>query len=809
MEESEKGASTSKKKEKMSLLDEDISKEFLSSWKSISVTDDDSFNFDTVTKGNKKAYDFGKLDMDFSLEGELDMISSFKVDMPGLDFSAPSKKSTGRSEWKSVEGNHQGKQDSVSPGFYFNELDDFFLESPLNKGGNKSNKEEGGEEFGYSNKNECCDSEIQLDDDNGALKATITKKTSELEDAGKSASEILISSQDDLYFTHGNNPSKSANLLDKVESMGVQICDEKTLTVTAQETDQLCHIAEKTSPKLSYCRPKEEDQSHLANKTTSKQSSAKLKTHDVSVQTLSGNHSTQAVISEQMVACSLDEKLDDGSYNIVDDLASYPGNMMLKDASSEQTTKSKNLTSKMSELRSYDIQGKMDCSRKVKGDLDTSATKVSRMMPHETYSGAENQIATSKLVQALVGRSLLKDNASAISQSKIPVAQDKSYSSLNQAFPARTKLATLGRNKLETVCLGSAAGSKQNDIKLTGNPIPHASKGNSAPHSSEGNTKDHVASRERCHGAAEKISDKLGVNSKTHDGQMTNHGPVLFGSEKNLKDDKSCGLEVQSSISLEWVNKHSYQDCEKLKPTKSSIKSIQNLKVSPIEGSKLTFVRAGMKMLPDLSRMKSSRTIIAEKNHPASSTGREETKSLGNSDKIYKSHMNSNMCHSIGTVNQASITPSFKRKTSEASDTCHVTLPSPKRLIAGDNRGFKEVSKEVVEEAQTGEHLFDRSAKHVSDDLLISTFDLPCAANVVELGMPLSIKSDINVQKAEAFTKGLEDLCSTLERQHEEAKELLVRAIVNDNNLLLLNHPIYQPKIILPASFVVSASIIS
>lgn len=34
-----------------------------------------------------------------------------------------------------------------------------------------------------------------------------------------------------------------------------------------------------------------------------------------------------------------------------------------------------------------------------------------------------------------------------------------------------------------------------------------------------------------------------------------------------------------------------------------------------------------------------------------------------------------------------------------------------------------------------------------------------------------------------------------LKKKHEEAKEILVRAIVNNNNLLMVNHPVYEEKI--------------
>lgn len=38
-------------------------------------------------------------------------------------------------------------------------------------------------------------------------------------------------------------------------------------------------------------------------------------------------------------------------------------------------------------------------------------------------------------------------------------------------------------------------------------------------------------------------------------------------------------------------------------------------------------------------------------------------------------------------------------------------------------------------------------------------------------------------------------ICNMLKKKHEEAKEILVRAVVNNNNLLMLNHPIYEAKI--------------
>ncbi|XP_078151597.1 uncharacterized protein LOC144546885 [Carex rostrata] len=59
----------------------------------------------------------------------------------------------------------------------------------------------------------------------------------------------------------------------------------------------------------------------------------------------------------------------------------------------------------------------------------------------------------------------------------------------------------------------------------------------------------------------------------------------------------------------------------------------------------------------------------------------------------------------------------------------------------------------------------------------------------------LVLENNGNVEKAEAISKELGDISSMLKKKEEEAKELLVRAIVSNNKLLMLNHPIYADKI--------------
>ncbi|XVF27538.1 hypothetical protein REPUB_Repub14bG0116600 [Reevesia pubescens] len=90
------------------------------------------------------------------------------------------------------------------------------------------------------------------------------------------------------------------------------------------------------------------------------------------------------------------------------------------------------------------------------------------------------------------------------------------------------------------------------------------------------------------------------------------------------------------------------------------------------------------------------------------------------------------------------------------------------------------------------------STKNILCDHLTSGSEVTREVIMTELEFPSVMESDGNVEKAEAYGKELEDICNMLKKKHEEAKEILVRAIVNNNNLLMLNHPIFKEKISFP-----------
>lgn len=80
-------------------------------------------------------------------------------------------------------------------------------------------------------------------------------------------------------------------------------------------------------------------------------------------------------------------------------------------------------------------------------------------------------------------------------------------------------------------------------------------------------------------------------------------------------------------------------------------------------------------------------------------------------------------------------------------------------------------------------------------DNAISSTMLCEMGGISDLELPALLENDGNVEKAEACRKQLEDICILLKRKHAEAKELAVRAIVNNNMMLMLNHPMFEEKI--------------
>ncbi|KAK9265621.1 hypothetical protein L1049_021505 [Liquidambar formosana] len=802
------GASSSAvPKEKNSLLDKDIGNEFLSSWKSMSLTEDGAmdFNFETAEKGKKKAFNFGNLNMDFTLDGDFDKItSSFKVDMPDLDFSCPPKKNPkpkDRSEEESTSVNRQGKQDRFAFSFDFNELDDFNFDSSLTKGDKKSNKCSDSKGIN-SDRSECQDSKIYLAEGVSAIDDS-TLKLPALESVTTSKADTLKCGRGNLSYKNDDTPSKSATFGNLVVPLGANTLPEQTIITSTGETEQ----QSQPPPNIISTKPY-----------------AQQIIQDLSVQPVSENDLTRDTVSEEHTeVCVMDMKLNSSSggeqSKIILGSGSNLENSQLKNSPPLHSKEPQNNNNDRKKLGSDDhvpVEN-VDGSKPAQGDLDledASITSVSRKMMTDTKADRENQNSTSKLLLAPLSSGPMVEKLTPVKEketvsirSKFFKRSEETECQLHQASSTGTKLilsdskrsGTMHASPADEKREGSDAIGTQAGSKMVGNSRSHAgglTEGEPVLLGIEKNAKDFNNFREGSNAVGAQNGSKLVGKSRQHDKEVTDGEPVLVGSENNIDNHNTIGFLVNPSSLSGQTTKSSTQKCVNPKLVVSSMASIQNSKIISVGGNKLTSLKVARRT-SDLSSLKISRSVGGN-NDPSNLTFLKEIESLRNSQQNVKvpGSPASKMLHSVGTGKQTPLTPSLKRKTFEAS-SADLTLNPLKRLSESSSESRnKEASERVIEEQVCNhETLIDSDIKNSLCDRPTYPLDIPREVNMTELEIPLVMENDGNVEKAEAYTKELEDICNMLKKKHEEAKELFVRAIVNNNNLLMLNHPIYEEKI--------------
>lgn len=393
----------------------------------------------------------------------------------------------------------------------------------------------------------------------------------------------------------------------------------------------------------------------------------------------------------------------------------------------------------------------IDDSEPARGDLDleaTSITNISRKMSRDTNNNKETQKSTSTLLLA----PLSSEKETGSIHSKFFKRPEETESQLHQATSTWKKIISSDVNKIGTI--HSCHADEKREVRK-GEPVL------SIP---EKNVKDFNSIRDGSDAVGSQNRSKLGKSD-------------LLGSEKNITDLITNGSQVNLSSSTEQITKPSTQKCVNPKLVVSSLASISNSKMTSLGGNKLTSLKAAKKT-PELSSMKSLRSTGMK--NDLSNTFQQEIKSLKKSDQKTEVQENSafKTIHSIGS------TPSLKRKTYEPSKA-DLNLHPLKRLSESPSESRnKETPKMVIEEQV--------NVKNSLSDHPISTLVIPPEVNMTEFEV---MENDRNVEKAEAYAKELEDICNMLKKKHEEAKELMVRAIVNNNKLLMLSHPIYEQKI--------------
>ncbi|XP_070663267.1 uncharacterized protein At4g18490-like isoform X2 [Malus domestica] len=772
MAESEKAKSSSvNQKGKSSFLDEEIGDEFLTSWKSISVMEDDGmdFGFDTVSKGSKgkkKVFDFEKLDMDFNLDGDFGKISSFKMDMPDLDFSSPPRKAAKtkeKSEEEHSKGNHQGKQDPFKFSFDFNDgLGDFDLDSSLTKSEKSSNKNQDSRKEFLSDRRGPQGSKIDLAEeistlDGGSERVAPLKVDTSLVVSGK-----VNSISDDCP---SKRRSENLKLPHGPRSPG------KVMTNGIEESDQQVHLSEKDMATEPYAKPATDDLSgQLVGGVDSNGGTVFEGKNDGCLQITDLNtiSSGKEDVDEKMSAGdgpnSEDLPLKDSSSVNIANTDSNNGDGCKSGSDISTQNAEPKLGSDISTENAESAIDNLDLG-------DNSNTFISRKTLHNIKCIKDDQNSTSKLPLSAESSESAVDKATLTNETKSGEFHSKVSKRFEEPGSQMCQPSLIGAKPL-------SSGIKRIDTMR----LRPAIEG-------EGLNSDAVPNRA-----------KLVANPRPSDKEITERETVLgSGLRKSLHDLRHVEIsscQANPSSTIEKTIKPSTQTCVNPKFMLSSLESMRNTKIITAEGSKL-FPDKPSKKKTDLSTLNISKNIGGSK-VSLNATPHKELKSLSSPEQNME--VQRNVESKTAQIVEKQMSPNFslKRKTFEGSDSGLAFLKPLKRLSQSprESRNFKLPSKEVVaEQVRIHESHLESKTNSTLDDHPTSGLGSPCAINVMELDIPSAMENDGNVEKAEAYAKELEDICNMLRKKHEEAKELLVRAVVNNNNLLMLNHPIYEAKI--------------
>nr|KJB68823.1 hypothetical protein B456_011G033000 [Gossypium raimondii] len=742
----------SKSKEKKSMLDEEIGKDFLGSWKSMSVKDDAlDFSFETTTKGKNKAFNFDKLDIDFNLDDDFGKFSSFKVDMPDLDFSSPAKKDAKAKEKSKEEtnsGKKQEKKDRLAFSFNFNELDDFDFDSTLNIGEKTSKKNQEGK-AAASESTEVSKIDQALEDD------LITERLPESRDAANSKAETSKGRVEACKSTDNPCPSKAVPARGPapekmVTAQGSRISPETSLDTNAEETY-------KSSPS-----PEREVSSELYDQQSLQ--SSPMDSRNV-------NNSNPETISDmQAEVCSQGRRTKTSSaseQNVKD-------NVIINESIQENLHRKNSFPLSESDREGRkgaggNIPAEIDDSILVQDDIVLKGINTAGLSTDNIAAKKYIQNPTPKLPSVSLDRcseptdteqTARKEKEAGAIRSRFFRRQVENRSQLHQPSEIGKEVSSFsGKNNggmhLSPVYEkredfgASEAQSVRKLVDYSKLSSQELTKRRSVLQQSENNIGSSSDIRAGfAVGAIQNGANKLISKSSLQDKAARKGDPVLLRTEKN------ASLQANPPNHTEKTTESSVQKSLNPKLQIPKMHSIQN-SMFHSEAHKIT------KKAPALSCIKSTRSIGPKTDHMSS---QKETNSLGNLEQNKDTRGNaSNIVLPVGVAEtQTPKFPSLKRKTFQVQN----------------HKNHVEVS-----------------TKNVLYDHLTSGSEVPREVNMTEPEFASVIENDGKVEKAEAYGKELEDICNMLKKKNEEAKQVLVRAIVNNNNLLMLNHPILKEKI--------------
>ncbi|PPD78440.1 hypothetical protein GOBAR_DD24634 [Gossypium barbadense] len=795
----------SKSKEKKSMLDEEIGKDFLGSWKSMSVKDDAlDFSFETTTKGKNKAFNFDKLLDDFDFDSALNKgektskknQESKDAELGDFDFDSTLNKGE-----KTSKKNKECKAA---------ELDDFDFDSTLNIGEKTSKKNQEGK-AAASESTEVSKIDQALEDD------LITERLPESRDAANSKAETSKGRVEACKSTDNPCPSKAVPARGPapekmVTAQGSRISPETSLDTNAEETYKSSPSPEREVSSELYDQqslqssPMDSRNVNNSNPETISHMQAEVcsqgrrtKTSSASEQNVKDNVIINESIQENLHrknSFPLSESDREGRKGAGGNIpAEIDGSILVQDDIVLKGINTAGLSTDNIAAKKY-IQNPTPKLPSVSLDRCSEPTDTEQTARKEKEAGA----IRSRFFRRLV------ENRSQLHQPSEIGKEVSSFSGKNNGgmhlSPVYEKREDFGASEAQSV-RKLVDYSKLSSQELT--------KRRSVLQQSENNIGSSSDIRAGfAAGAIQNGANKLISKSSLQDKAARKGDPVLLRTEKNASKLLTelcklmwipCSLQANPPNHTEKTTESSVQKSLNPKLQIPKMHSIQN-SMFHSEAHKIT------KKAHALSCIKSTRSIGPKTDHMSS---QKETNSLGNLEQNKDTRGNaSNIVLPVGVAEtQTPKFPSLKRKTfqyflkavPQESNGDTMLLKSLKRLSQSptESRNLTESSERVADkEVQNHKNHVEVSTKNVLYDHLTSGSEVPREVNMTEPEFASVIENDGKVEKAEAYGKELEDICNMLKKKNEEAKQVLVRAIVNNNNLLMLNHPILKEKISFP-----------
>ncbi|KAL5998460.1 hypothetical protein ACLOJK_009400 [Asimina triloba] len=728
--------------------EEEIGGDFLSSWKSKTV-DEDPFdlNCETVPKSRKNTFNFGKMDMDFALGGDFDKISSFKMDMSDLDFSSPPRKPEKlkeNSRKESLLGIKEGKQDPFNFSFDFNEyrLDGFDLDSSLLKAEEKSAKTPVCKAVDSAikpttNQPSTSNSSTSMD----PFGMGIIKKLQTIDSGTTAKLDNLVRGQADIDASNDGAPHP--------ENSGNQDASPVISSSMEKQTGMFMqHVGREHNEARCH-----REQSHMASFV---EPHAQHAMQDTSAQSVSGDDSMHGTVPKlQMGSGSLNAE---AHTNPCGDPA--VSSKSVSSSQSQNSSSVKSYNSKVStpietiKMQKFDKEFEKDSESQEDVSRENAAVK-------ESTHGHAKTVTDDATIETISKKQHGSKAIGEKSTLNVLISSFHRESGINKFVPSKEQ---------ETNAISSKYFRKPENVRSQFSPPPAKKKISAIfDRKIDGlligpiDNKRHELRNNQGQATIQKSNTLKSLNGVVMKGLS-----VIVGSKTNVKDSDISRSQVRPTrLAAHLIP----SGTPKIGNRKLVLSSITPVKNSNASSDKKMFEIANLRISSE----------------PLKSMDQQETNSVKLSERIMATDVNMTckMLHSVNSDKLTLLSPSLKRKFFEGTNADPSALSPSKRATESPTESRNELNY----------------PQRTDDKRATSTPDCPKEMTMTDLEIPLLMESDGNVEKAEACAKELDYICNTLKKKHDEAKELLVRAMVNNNQLLMLNHPIFEEKISFSVSF--------